>query len=198
MHLSELTANSHIGGFMPINVVTLVYPPNRPFVQKSSYSREEVFWMTGGWRDESGEPVPRLPAYPLTMFDTINRVTADGGKYGKGFVSAMLCLQPIPWFMRCHFIGDGVMPGCLQLDALWQLSGFFGGWTGFRGRGRARRGGIKLIGEITSKVLIVEYRVSIIQSRRGVIRSTGQVYADDGLVAESDGPMTTIIVPSQS
>ena len=79
----------------------------------------------------------QLPAPPMLMFDRITSVSKDGGAYGKGQVIAELDIHRDLWFFDCHFIGDPVMPGCLGLDAMWQLVGFFLGWSGAPGRGRA-------------------------------------------------------------
>ncbi len=78
----------------------------------------------------------QLPAPPMLMFDRITTITADGGAHGKGYVEAELDIHPDLWFFQCHFEGDPVMPGCLGLDAMWQLVGFYLGWRGGPGRGR--------------------------------------------------------------
>jgi len=79
----------------------------------------------------------QLPAPPMLMVDRVTSITADGGPDGKGQVVAEFDVNPDLWFFKCHFIGDPVMPGCLGLDALWQLTGFYLGWRGMPGRGRA-------------------------------------------------------------
>jgi len=79
----------------------------------------------------------QLPLPPMLMFDRISEIAEAGGEYGKGLVRAVLELKPDLWFFPCHFKGDPVMPGCLGLDALWQLLGFFLGWLGAPGKGRA-------------------------------------------------------------
>ena len=79
----------------------------------------------------------QLPAPPMLMFDRITSIVAEGGSFGKGALTAELDINPDLWFFKCHFLGDPVMPGCLPLDALWQLVGFFLGWAGGQGRGRA-------------------------------------------------------------
>ena len=85
-----------------------------------------------------GEGNAKLPLPPMLMFDRIVSITSDGGKHGKGQIIAELDIRPDLWFFDCHFKGDPVMPGCLGLDAMWQLIGFFLGWSGGPGRGRAR------------------------------------------------------------
>ena len=82
----------------------------------------------------------QLPAPPMLMFDRITEIAATGGAHGKGLVVAELDIRPDLWFFDCHFKGDPVMPGCLGLDALWQLLGFFIGWSGGKGRGGKGRG----------------------------------------------------------
>ena len=79
----------------------------------------------------------QLPMPPMLMFDRITHISADGGPHGKGQIVAELDVKPDLWFFKCHFEGDPVMPGCLGLDALWQMCGFFLGWMGAPGRGRA-------------------------------------------------------------
>ncbi len=79
----------------------------------------------------------RLPLPPMLMFDRITKITADGGTTGKGEVEAEFDIHPDLWFFKCHFQDDPVMPGCLGLDALWQMVGFFLGWMGGLGKGRA-------------------------------------------------------------
>jgi len=104
---------------------------------------------------------PQLPAPPMLMFDRITEISADGGTHGKGHVVAEFDIDPDLWFFACHFIGDPVMPGCLGLDALWQLTGFNLGWRGMQGRGRALGvGEVKFTGMVTPRVRLVEYRVT--------------------------------------
>jgi 3-hydroxyacyl-[acyl-carrier protein] dehydratase/trans-2-decenoyl-[acyl-carrier protein] isomerase len=104
----------------------------------------------------------QLPLPPMLMFDRIAHISETDGKYGKGNIVAELDINPDLWFFQCHFEGDPVMPGCLGLDALWQLIGFFLGWVGGPGRGRALGGGeIKFSGQVTPKTELVTYRIDI-------------------------------------
>lgn len=110
----------------------------------------------------------QLPLPPMLMFDRITDVTTDGGEFGKGSIRAEFDVSPDLWFFACHFQGDPVMPGCLGLDALWQLTGFYLGWLGEPGRGRALGvGEVKFTGQVTPKVKLVEYGVDF----RRVMRS---------------------------
>jgi 3-hydroxyacyl-[acyl-carrier protein] dehydratase/trans-2-decenoyl-[acyl-carrier protein] isomerase len=104
----------------------------------------------------------QLPLPPMLMFDRITRISETGGQYNKGEILAELDVKPKLWFFDCHFEGDPVMPGCLGLDAMWQLIGFFLGWVGGPGRGRALGGGeIKFSGQVTPRIKLVTYRINI-------------------------------------
>jgi 3-hydroxyacyl-[acyl-carrier protein] dehydratase/trans-2-decenoyl-[acyl-carrier protein] isomerase len=102
----------------------------------------------------------QLPAPPMLMMDRITEIESEGGAHGKGRIVAELDVKPGLWFFQCHFLGDPVMPGCLGLDALWQLTGFFLGWKGLEGRGRALGvGEVKFSGMVTPDVRLVRYVV---------------------------------------
>jgi 3-hydroxyacyl-[acyl-carrier protein] dehydratase/trans-2-decenoyl-[acyl-carrier protein] isomerase len=105
---------------------------------------------------------PQLPLPPMLMFDRITRIGETGGAHGKGEVRAELDVSPDLWFFACHFKGDPVMPGCLGLDALWQMLGFFLGWIDGQGRGRALSvGEVKFTGQVLPTVRTVEYGVDL-------------------------------------
>jgi 3-hydroxyacyl-[acyl-carrier protein] dehydratase/trans-2-decenoyl-[acyl-carrier protein] isomerase len=105
---------------------------------------------------------PQLPLPPMLMFDRISEIAEKGGEYGKGLVRAVLDVKPDLWFFPCHFKGDPVMPGCLGLDALWQLLGFFLGWLGAAGKGRALGlGELKFSGQVLPTMKKVVYGLEI-------------------------------------
>ena len=133
-----------------------------------------------------GDGNAQLPAPPMLMMDRIVEITAEGGKYGKGFIRAELDITPEQWFFLCHFFGDPVMPGCLGLDAMWQLVGFFLGWSGASGRGRALGvGEVKFRGQVKPTVKKVAYKIDI---KRVILRrlilgvGDGTLEADDQVI----------------
>jgi 3-hydroxyacyl-[acyl-carrier protein] dehydratase/trans-2-decenoyl-[acyl-carrier protein] isomerase len=129
-------------------------------VRQSSYEYEEV--LASGRGEMFGAGNAQLPLPPMLMFDRISEISADGGQYGKGMIQAELDVKSDLWFFGCHFKGDPVMPGCLGLDALWQMVGFFLAWTGGQGRGRALGlGELKLSGQVLPGVRKIVYNVDI-------------------------------------
>ena len=127
-------------------------------MQKSSYTFDEL--LACGRGEMFGPGNAQLPVPPMLMFDRIVRIESEGGKYGKGYVEAEFDINPDLWFFACHFIGDPVMPGCLGLDAMWQLVGFFLGWSGSPGRGRALGvGEVKFSDQVLPSVKLVEYGI---------------------------------------
>ncbi|MDO8535085.1 MAG: 3-hydroxyacyl-[acyl-carrier-protein] dehydratase FabA [Xanthobacteraceae bacterium] len=128
--------------------------------KRSSYDYEDL--LACGRGELFGEGNAQLPLPPMLMFDRISEIAEAGGEYGKGLVRAEFEVKPGLWFFACHFKGDPVMPGCLGVDALWQLLGFFLGWLGATGRGRALGvGEIKFSGQVLPSVKKVIYGLEI-------------------------------------
>ena len=114
---------------------------------QNSFTREEI--LRSGSGHLLGPGYPKLPIENMLMLDRIARITKDGGSYGRGEIIAELDIRPDLWFFDCHFVDDPVMPGCLGLDAMWQLVGFFLGWCGHKGKGRALGvGEVKFTGQV--------------------------------------------------
>ncbi|MEL7470637.1 MAG: bifunctional 3-hydroxydecanoyl-ACP dehydratase/trans-2-decenoyl-ACP isomerase [Paracoccaceae bacterium] len=131
----------------------------------------------------------QLPEPPMLMVDRITSITADGGPDGKGQVVAEFEVREDSWFFKCHFPGDPVMPGCLGLDALWQLTGFFLGWLGMPGRGRALGvGEVKFSGMVTPAAKIVRYTVNL---KRVIDRKLKMGIADGQLEVDGELIYTT-------
>ena len=109
-----------------------------------------------------GDGNAQLPNTGMLMFDEIVKIRATGGEYDKGYIDASLNITPDLWFFDCHFIGDPVMPGCLGLDAMWQLVGFYLGWSKHPGKGRALGvGEVKFTGQILPTAKKVTYRINM-------------------------------------
>ena len=150
-------------------------------MQKSAYTFEEL--LACGRGEMFGPGNAQLPVPPMLMFDRIVRIEADGGAHGKGYIEAEFDINPDLWFFGCHFIGDPVMPGCLGLDAMWQLVGFFLGWSGAPGRGRALGvGEVKFTGQVTPDVKKVVYKIDL---KRVIMRKLVMGIGDG--VMEADG-----------
>jgi len=128
--------------------------------KKNDYTYEDL--IQSGEGELFGEGNAQLPAPPMLMFDRITHINDEGGAYQKGLIVAEFDIKPDLWFFDCHFHNDPVMPGCLGLDAMWQLLGFFLGWTGSPGRGRALgAGNIKFTGQVLPNAGLVTYTIDI-------------------------------------
>lgn len=141
---------------------------------QNSYTYEEL--LACGRGGMFGEGNAQLPLPPMLMFDRIVSITSDGGKYGNGQIIAELDVKPDMWFFGCHFQNDPVMPGCLGLDAMWQLVGFFLGWSGGPGRGRALGAGeVKFTGQVLPTGKLVRYHIDM---KRVIMRKLVMGIAD--------------------
>ena len=133
----------------------------------------------------------RLPAPPMLMFDRITRISETGGAFGKGQIVAELDINPDLWFFACHFEGDPVMPGCLGLDAMWQLAGFYLPWLGEPGLGRALGvGQVKFSGQVLPTAKLVRYEIDVKRVMRGklaLIIADGKTFVDDRLIYQAEG-----------
>ncbi|MFP4519442.1 MAG: 3-hydroxyacyl-[acyl-carrier-protein] dehydratase FabA [Oceanicaulis sp.] len=149
--------------------------------QQNSYDYDAL--IACGKGELFGPGNAQLPLPPMLMFDRITRIDDDGGAYSRGCIVAELDVKPDLWFFDCHFQGDPVMPGCLGLDAMWQLVGFYLGWTGAPGKGRALGvGEVKFTGQVPPTVSCVRYAIDIkrVIRRKLVLGiADGHVEADD-------------------
>jgi 3-hydroxyacyl-[acyl-carrier protein] dehydratase/trans-2-decenoyl-[acyl-carrier protein] isomerase len=147
-----------------------------------SFDRKQLLECASGAM--FGPAGARLPSDPMLMFDRITEIREDGGAHGKGFIRAELDIHPDLWFFKCHFTDDPVMPGCLGLDAMWQLAGFFLPWLGEPGRGRALGvGEVKLTNMVTPAIKKVTYEVEV---KRLILRKLKLAVADGLLKADGE------------
>lgn len=154
------------------------------FTPKSSYTYEDLIACAHGLLFGPGNA--RLPLPPMLMVDRILQIADTGGSYGKGELVAELDIRPDLWFFDCHFESDPVMPGCLGLDAMWQLVGFFLGWLGLPGKGRAlSAGSVKLSSQILPSVKKVTFNINIkrVINRKLVLGIADGVVLADGETA---------------
>ena len=129
-------------------------------MQKNSFTYEDL--IACGKGDLFGEGNAKLPLPPMLMFDRITKIDNKNGEFKKGFIKAELDIKENLWFFDCHFKGDPVMPGCLGLDAMWQLVGFYLGWTGEPGKGRALGvNSVKFTGEVLKGVKMATYEINM-------------------------------------
>ncbi|MDA9621059.1 3-hydroxyacyl-[acyl-carrier-protein] dehydratase FabA [Alphaproteobacteria bacterium] len=151
-------------------------------MKKNSFSYEQLIDCANG--DLFGKGNAQLPSPPMLMFDRITNINETGGVFQKGEIVAELDIKPELWFFDCHFKGDPVMPGCLGLDAMWQLVGFYLGWLEQPGKGRALGvGEVKFTGQVLDTVKKVTYQISI---KRLILRKLILGVADGVLKADGE------------
>ena len=150
--------------------------------KKSSYNYEDLINCGNGGLFGPGNA--KLPLPPMLMFDRITNIEEDGGTFKKGIIEAELDIKDSLWFFDCHFKNDAVMPGCLGLDAMWQLVGFYLGWLGNPGKGRALGvNTVKFTGEVLKDVKIAKYEVDM---KRVLIKEGTTVGLANGIL-KADG-----------
>ncbi|MGB0574087.1 MAG: bifunctional 3-hydroxydecanoyl-ACP dehydratase/trans-2-decenoyl-ACP isomerase [Hyphomicrobiales bacterium] len=149
---------------------------------KSSFTYNELIECAEGKLFGPGNA--KLPLPPMLMFDKISHISEEGGIFSKGQIIAEMAIKDDLWFFDCHFQNDPVMPGCLGLDALWQLLGFYLGWLGRPGKGRALGvGEVKFFGMIDPSIKLIEYKVNI---KKLVTRNLTLGVADGELLADGE------------
>ena len=157
--------------------------------KKNSYKYEELIECANG--NLFGPGNAKLPSPPMLMFDRITNIEEINGIYNKGLIEAELDIKEKMWFFNCHFKHDPVMPGCLGLDAMWQLVGFFLGWKGEPGKGRALGvNSVKFTGEVLINAKIARYKVDIkrILKKEGAVvgLADGTLYSDGKAIYEAE------------
>ena len=170
------------------------------FSPKSSYTKEEL--LECGHGQLFGPGNPKLPIDNMLMMDRIVEISSDGGSDGKGHIIAKLDIRPDLWFFECHFNGDPVMPGCLGLDAMWQLVGFYLGWRGNNGKGRALGcGEVKFTGEIlpSHKKVVYELNIKRLIERKLIMGiADGTVSVDGQVIYTTKGLKVGLFKPDES
>ena len=158
-------------------------------MQKNSFTYGEL--ISCGKGELFGEGSAKLPLPPMLMFDRITKINNNLGEFNKGFIQAELDIKEDLWFFNCHFQGDPVMPGCLGLDAMWQLVGFYLGWSGEPGKGRALGvNTVKFTGEVLKNVKMATYEINMkrILKKEGttVGLANGILSADDKIIYKAE------------
>ena len=159
-------------------------------MKKNSFKYEDLIDCANGKLFGPGNA--KLPSPPMLMFDRITNIEDKNGEFNKGLIQAELDIKEKMWFFECHFKQDPVMPGCLGLDAMWQLVGFFLGWIGEPGRGRALGvNTVKFTGEVLTNTKIAKYKVDmrrLIKRKDAVVGlANGILYADNKPIYEAEG-----------
>ena len=155
--------------------------------QKNSYNYNELIECANG--NLFGEGNARLPSPPMLMFDRITQIKSGEGKFKKGIIKAELDIKDNMWFFDCHFKSDPVMPGCLGLDAMWQLVGFYLGWIGEPGKGRALGvNSVRFTGEVLKKVKMATYEINM---KKVLKTEGGTVGFADGILKADDKQIYT-------
>ncbi|MDA9230317.1 3-hydroxyacyl-[acyl-carrier-protein] dehydratase FabA [Alphaproteobacteria bacterium] len=166
---------------------------------QNSYTYDELIACANG--ELFGDGNARLPAPPMLMFDRITQISDTGGEFDKGVITAELDVKPDLWFFDCHFREDPVMPGCLGLDAMWQLIGFYLGWRGNPGRGRALGcGQVKFTGQVMPDVKLVRYEIDMKRMMTGrLVLGIGhaRLFADEKLIYTANDLRVGLFTPEQ-
>ncbi len=169
-------------------------------IGKSSYDKADL--VSSGMGDLFGPGNAQLPLDNMLMLDRISHISSEGGTFGKGELIAELDINPELWFFACHFRGDPVMPGCLGLDAMWQLVGFFLGWRGNPGRGRALGAGeVKFTGQVlpTAKRVVYNINMKRIIERKLVLGiADGTVSVDGEVIYTANDLRVGLFKPTDS
>ena len=158
-------------------------------IKKNSFEYEELIDCANGKLFGPGNA--KLPSPPMLMFDRITNIQDAKGKFNNGLIEAELDIKDQMWFFDCHFKEDPVMPGCLGLDAMWQLVGFFLGWKGEPGKGRALGvNSVKFTGEVLKNVKIAKYQVDmkrILKKEKAVVGlADGILFADKKIIYKAE------------
>ena len=167
--------------------------------RQSTYTYDDLIACANG--DLFGPGNARLPAPPMLMFDRITHISDSGGAHNRGEIRAELDIKPELWFFDCHFRTDPVMPGCLGLDAMWQLVGFYLGWLGNPGRGRALgAGAVKFTGQVLQNVSLVEYQLDIRRVMTGRLTmgiANARLLADGEQIYSAEDLRVGLFLPEQ-